>query len=137
MIFPGLVEALQALAATDQRCAIVTNKPEGLTRLLLHELDLARACGAIVGGDNLQVCKPDPRPLHYATGLLGADIDQAVMIGDSSVDAQAAAAAGVPFLLFEGGYGVHECDGLAVAGRFGDFAGLPALIGTEKLTEKS
>jgi phosphoglycolate phosphatase len=124
-IFPGVVDALTALS--DHPCAVVTNKPEGLARLLLDQLDLSRFFGAVVGGDTLPVCKPDAAPLLHALAGLGA-AGAAVMIGDSAVDAAAAAAAGAAFLLFERGYGPVDKDLSGVHRGFGKFADLPPLV---------
>ena len=127
MIFPGVDACLRGFAAGGHAMAIVTNKPRGLAQKLLEDIGLAGYFGAIVGGDSLAVAKPDPAPLRHALELLGSD-GPAVMIGDSDVDGRAAMAAGVPFLLYERGYGVAECDGLAVAGRFAEFGQLAALV---------
>lgn len=127
MIFPGVIAALTELAADGYVCAVVTNKPERLARLLLDQLDLTRHFAAVVGGDTLAVCKPDPAPLHHALDALGQGA-AAVMIGDSDVDARAAAAAGLPFALFLGGYEPDRCRDEQVAGWFAGFAELPALV---------
>jgi phosphoglycolate phosphatase len=127
MIFPGVVTALEVIAATGASCAVVTNKPEALARLLLDQLDLARFFGVVVGGDSLAVCKPDPQPLRHALLALQAK-GTAVMIGDSEVDARAALAAGIPFLLYRGGYEVDGCGADLCAGAFDDFGELPALL---------
>lgn len=125
-IYPGVIDSLTALAAHP--CAVVTNKPERLARLLLDELNLTRFFDAVVGGDTLTVCKPDPAPLLHALGKIGADRAGALMIGDSMVDAAAAQAARMPFLLFEGGYGPVDKDSLGVHMCFRDFAGLPPIV---------
>jgi len=99
-----------------------------MSRQLLDALHLSPYFAAIVGGDSLPVSKPDPAPLHHALIALGAAAGEALMVGDSRVDATAAAAAGMPFLLFEGGYGRDECAGANVFGRFAVFAELFDLI---------
>jgi phosphoglycolate phosphatase len=50
------------------------------------------------------------------------------MIGDSAVDAAAAAAAQMPFMLFEGGYGFEECQFVMHEQRFDHFDRLPHLV---------
>jgi phosphoglycolate phosphatase len=50
------------------------------------------------------------------------------MIGDSAVDAAAAAAAQMPFMLFEGGYGFEECQFVTHEQRFDHFDRLPHLV---------
>ncbi|WP_338467469.1 HAD-IA family hydrolase [Novosphingobium sp. ZN18A2] len=126
-IFPGVIAALSELARYGYPMAIVTNKPERLARQLIAQLDLERFFPAVVGGDTLAVCKPDPAPLLHARQLL-TEGDGAIMIGDSKVDAHAAAAAASPFLLYQAGYGKDECAFVASEHRFTDFGELPALI---------
>lgn len=128
MIFPGVVEALDTLMGAGHRCAVVTNKPESLTRLLLDQLDMTRFFGAVVGGDTLPTCKPDPAPLRHALAQLDTPAP-AIMIGDSAVDARAAEGAGLPFMLYARGYEADGCSAGLVAGRFEEFRHLPASIG--------
>jgi phosphoglycolate phosphatase len=126
MVFPGVTAALEALRSAGHRCAVVTNKPEGLARLLLDQLDMTRFFAAVVGGDTLPVCKPRPEPLRHALEHAGAG--QALMIGDSTVDAQAARAAAMPFVLYERGYEADSCARAACAGSFARFDALPVLV---------
>lgn len=126
MIFPGVIDALTALC--DHPCAVVTNKPEGLARLLLDQLDLSRFFRAVIGGDTLSVCKPDPAPLRLALSSLGPELRHATMIGDSMLDARAAQAAGLPFILYEAGYEADSCEEVPVYASFAAFGQLPALI---------
>lgn len=128
MIYPGTIAALAGLRAQGHLCAVVTNKPERLARLLLDQLDLSLFFDAVVGGDTLSVCKPDPAPLRYALAELSADPNSALMIGDSSIDAAAAGAAGMPFLLFEGGYGPMDKHLSGVHISFREFAELSSLV---------
>ena len=125
IMFPGVPEALASLAGHP--CAVVTNKPAGLARLLLDQLDLSRFFGAVIGGDTLPLCKPHPEPLRYAVAVLQAG-RQAMMIGDSPVDARAAAAAAMPFLLYEKGYEAAGCRDLPVFASFAAFDDLPPII---------
>jgi phosphoglycolate phosphatase len=127
--FPGVVAALDVLAAAGHACAVVTNKPEMLARRLLDQSDMSRFFTVVVGGDTLPVGKPDPAPLHHALrALSGARATSATMIGDSDIDARAAAAAGIAFALFLGGYEPDRCNEETVAGTFDSFAQLPALV---------
>jgi phosphoglycolate phosphatase len=117
-IYPGVIEALDAMLAMDLRLACVTNKAAAFTEPLLAHMGLARYFGAVVSGDTLAVKKPDPAVLHHACALLGVDSTRALMIGDSANDALAARAAGMPVLLVTYGYSegmpvdTIECDGL-------------------------
>jgi phosphoglycolate phosphatase len=127
-IYPGVEAMLALLAAQSHPMAIVTNKPEGLARTLLAGLAIDRYFPAIVGGDTTSAPKPHRAPIDHAIAMLGASAAAAVLIGDSDIDASAAQNAGVPFILFEGGYGADAWDELPIHCRFRNFSELPALI---------
>ena len=133
-LYPGVEETLDQLARAGFAMAVITNKPEGLSRALLADVDLAGRFVTVVGGDTTPRGKPDPAPIRHGLAELGAQPEQAILIGDSAVDAAAARALPMPFLLFEGGYGADECDPGDVAGRFASFRDLPPLI--ERLTRR-
>jgi phosphoglycolate phosphatase len=58
----------------------------------------------VIGGDALPQRKPDPEPLLHAAARLGIEPGACLMIGDSSNDAMAARAAGMPIVLVPYGY---------------------------------
>jgi phosphoglycolate phosphatase len=128
-LYPHVEETLDLLARAGFAMGVVTNKPEGLSRSLLADLQLAKRFVTIVGGDSTPYTKPDPAPILQALAALGARPERAILIGDSAIDAAAARAFLMPFLLFEGGYGADECDPADVAGRFTSFGDLPTLVG--------
>lgn len=127
-LYPGAISALETLASSGHILAIVTNKPEALSRNLLTQLGLVDHLAAIIGGDTAAKAKPHPEPLIMALETIGIPPERAVFVGDSPIDAQAARACAIPFILFEGGYGAHECAEEAVYARFDEFAALPAII---------
>jgi len=131
IIYPGVPAALTEFQKLGTSLAIVTNKPEALARWTLEELDLARFFSAIVGGDSADEAKPSPKPIMRALEGINARPDHSALVGDSPIDAQAAAAARLRFVLFEGGYDAAGCSGAAVAARFAHFGELKAL--TERL----
>ncbi len=124
-LYPGVRAALDALAAAGHRLGICTNKPEAPARAVLGHFGLDGVFAVVVGGDTLAARKPDPAPLHHAVGRLGGG--PALFVGDSEVDAETAAAAGVPFALFAQGYRKAAIDTLPHQALFRDFAELPAL----------
>ena len=65
-MYPGAMDAVEALKSAGFSVGICTNKPEGLARQLLTELDVIDAFGSLVGADTLPVRKPDPAPLFEA-----------------------------------------------------------------------
>jgi len=100
--YPGAQRALDALINAGSALAICTNKPEGLTRLLIEALGWTGRFTAIVGGDTLPVRKPDPAPLLEAIARAGGG--KAVFVGDSSTDVDTARAAGVPIVAVSFGF---------------------------------
>ncbi len=102
--FPGVPEALDALAGAGARLAVCTNKRTDLAVALLEALDLAERFDAIVGADLVPAGKPDPGHLIAAIGRAGGRRDRAVMVGDSVSDARAARAAAIPLVLVSFGY---------------------------------
>ena len=92
--FPGVIPALQQLKARGYRLACVTNKPEKFTLPLLQKAGLADFFEMVVSGDTLPKKKPDPLPLLHVCQKLGTLPAEAMLVGDSETDIQAAHAAG-------------------------------------------
>lgn len=102
--YPGAGEALYGLRARGVRVALCTNKPERFIAPLLDALGWAALFDAIVGGDTLPERKPSAAPLLYIAERFGVAPADALMVGDSRTDADAAQAAGMPLLLVRYGY---------------------------------
>ncbi len=102
--FPGVADTLASLAARQCRLAICSNKPEAMSRTVLKELGLAHFFPVVLGGDSLEVRKPDPVHLTTTITRAGGAADSAVMVGDSITDVAAARAAGVPVIVVNWGY---------------------------------
>jgi phosphoglycolate phosphatase len=126
VIYPGVIAALDALAATGHALGICTNKPLAPARAVLRHLGLDARFGAVLGGDSLPQRKPDPAPLRATAAAL--DATAVVYVGDSEVDAATAAAAGLPFALFTEGYRKVPVAELPHDRAFADFAALPGIV---------
>ena len=103
--YPGMVPALETLAAQGWTLAICTNKPMAPTNALLNSLGLAHYFALVLGGDSLSVRKPDPRHVLAVLERLDMRPARAVMIGDHRNDIQAALGAGVRSIFAAWGYG--------------------------------
>lgn len=125
--YPGAREALEELRASAA-LAVCTNKPQRLAQAILGRLHLAQYFARIVGGDSLPFRKPDPRVLAAIVGELGAECREAVMVGDSEVDAATAQAAGVPFVLMTHGYHRGPIGEIASLATIDTFAQLAPVI---------
>ncbi len=103
-LYPGVVEALDALAAAGFRLAVCTNKYEGQSVALLRLLGIGDRFAAICGRDTFPQSKPDPRHLTGTIAHAGGDPARAVMVGDSRTDIDTAKAAGIPVVAVTFGY---------------------------------
>lgn len=122
----GALSALEALRAAGHKMAVCTNKPYALTLQVLKCLEIDGYFDAVIGGDSLEVKKPDPAPLFKAMEMLGQDA--CIYVGDSEVDAQTAQNAKQPFFLFTDGYRKASVEDLNAQAVFDDFAELQGLI---------
>jgi len=100
--FPGVVAAMDALAARGVRLAICTNKLEGLARKFVHAIGWDGRFAAIVGGDTTPSAKPNPEPLLAMIEAAGGG--RCAFVGDSISDTGAAIAAKVPCVALTFGF---------------------------------
>ncbi len=104
VLFPGVLNALDGLAARGHRLAVCTNKPERHSRLLLDALAVTDRFAAIAGRDTYPFFKPDPRHLTLTVEAAGGLPHDAIMIGDSRTDVDTARGAGLPVICVPFGY---------------------------------
>jgi len=126
--FPGVIDAIDVLAAQGHRFAICTNKLERLSVLLLEKLKLTARFAAICGQDTFGVQKPDPEIFRRTVAAAGGDPRDAVMIGDSVTDIRTARAAGVPVIAVDFGYSDRPVADFSPDRIIGHFSQLPAAV---------
>ncbi len=95
---PGLRDLLHWLKGRF-RTAVVTNRSDTMTRVLT-EFGLADAFEEVVTALDVTHPKPHPEPLHKALAAFNIPPERLLYVGDSPLDEQAAAAAGVRFAAF-------------------------------------
>jgi phosphoglycolate phosphatase len=103
-LYPGLDKLLTQLATLSIPWGVVSNKPEGLTRDIISQLQLNYAPQSIVGGDTLSVAKPHPEPLLLAAKQCSAIPEHCLYVGDHRRDIIAAKAAGMTAIAASYGY---------------------------------
>ncbi len=130
-LFPGVAETLASLKAGGARLAVLTNKPQSLTDLLLPQLELDGMFAAIYGAGRKTYTKPDPRIFHDVVEDCGGG--PAVMIGDSITDLNTARAASVPCILMSYGFTPVPARDLGADMVLDDFAQLPQALRDLKL----
>jgi phosphoglycolate phosphatase len=124
--YPGVAQALDALAADGAALALCTNKVERLTHALVAALGWQKRFASVVGGDTLPTRKPDPAMLHRAIALAGGG--PALFVGDSITDADTARAAGVPFVAVSFGFSDRPVEALGADLVIDAFAELPGAV---------
>lgn len=107
-LYPGVEELLIHLQQAGVPMAVVTNKPMAFTTPLLKAMKIEQYFDQVLGGDSLPVKKPDPLPLLSVLEATGCAPEQALMLGDSRNDVDAARAAGCPVVCVSYGYNHGE-----------------------------
>ena len=130
-VFPGVHDALAALRDGGAKMGVCTNKYAEYSVRLLADLGLDGFFGGVVlGGDSLPVRKPDGRHVLGVIERLGGTAGQAVMIGDSETDVNAARDAGVPVIAVSFGYSDTPAAELGADAVIDAFADLAAALDT-------
>lgn len=122
--YPGVAQFLWDAVRRGQRLAVCTNKRHTEALRMLAHFGLMKFFGPVVGADSADHPKPHPAPLDRVLDTLRADAAEAVLIGDTHVDAQCARNAGVDFVWHRRGYGQAQVATLPMAGSFDTFGEL-------------
>jgi phosphoglycolate phosphatase len=102
--FDGVVAGLQALWRRDFKLACVTNKSERFSIPLLEQSGLLGFFDCVVSGDSLPQKKPHPLPLQHVCNKFEVPTYEAMLVGDSNTDVEAAHAAGSFIITVPYGY---------------------------------
>lgn len=103
-VYDGVVPLLENLRQHGHRMAVCTNKQKGTAMHVLDALGIGGYFDVVVGGDEVEFRKPDPRHIDVVLDRMGASRADALFIGDSENDIEAAVAAGVPCVAVSFGY---------------------------------
>lgn len=94
-VYDGVLRCLRYCQSQQLHLACITNKPLAPAKQLLSQLNLLSYFSLVLGGDSLDHRKPHPAPLLHALAYYDVLPDQAIMVGDSRNDVEAAHAAGM------------------------------------------
>jgi phosphoglycolate phosphatase len=97
-MLPSAAATVRYLHDERLRLAIVSQKLRHLVFAVLERYDIAECFEIVLGGQDVPAFKPDPRGLQLALDRLGVDADDALYVGDTVIDAEAAANAGLRFI---------------------------------------
>jgi len=79
----------------DKKNAILSNKPSGFIEKILKALSFFKPFDSIIGGDSLDVKKPDPKGLLLMMSKFNCPPEKTLMVGDSAIDIETGKHAGV------------------------------------------
>lgn len=127
--YPGSVEALDRLSARGAVLCVATNKPTDLAVALFDAIGLSDRFAVICGPQSVSARKPDAAHIRETVLLAGGDPAQAIMVGDSITDLDAARATGVPCILTTFGYTDTPAAELGADALIAHFDELPGVIG--------
>lgn len=96
-LYPHTPALLRDLKARGCQTAIVTTKLRRRINQILDQFSSSALIDLVVGAEDVRAEKPSPEGLLWAINHLGISPEQALYVGDSLVDAQAAQRAGVCF----------------------------------------
>lgn len=129
--FPQIVDTLKQLHEMNIPMGVCTNKPEMLSRQILAGLDLSKYFKSVIGGDTTSTRKPDAQPVLRCLQELASTPQASLMIGDSSVDVEAARAAGVTVAVVPWGYRSQPIESLGADFILEDLTELPLMAGAD------
>jgi len=107
-LYPQVRDTLLALRAQGVKLAVVTNKESRYTQVVLDAHGLSSLFDLVISGDTFSTKKPDPVGVGHVLSRFGVAPARALFVGDSSIDAATAQAAGVPVWLLPYGYNMGQ-----------------------------
>lgn len=93
--FPGIPELLEELRAREIRSAVLSNKPDHATRVIVGELFADHDFGVVRGALDGVPLKPDPTSALEAASALGSSSEETIFVGDTPVDMETGTNAGM------------------------------------------
>ncbi len=107
-LYPQVRETLVALRNQGVKLAVVTNKEGRYTQVVLDAHQLTNMVDMVIGGDTLPTKKPNPAGVAQCLAKFGVVPERALFVGDSSIDAATARAAGIAIWLLPYGYNMGQ-----------------------------
>ncbi len=106
--YPGIIEMLDRLSAEGILFAVASNKYQEGTETLMKKYFGAYDFVCILGQRNGKPIKPDPEIVREAMAAAGVSLEETVYCGDSDVDMQTGANAGVKTIGVTWGFRTRE-----------------------------
>jgi HAD superfamily hydrolase (TIGR01549 family) len=131
----GANELVAELAKRGHQIVLATSAPEEELKMLLNVLDVDSSLTAVTSAEDVGTAKPDPDIIQSALDKVSVSADDAVMVGDSVWDIEAANRAGVVSVgLLSGGFGAEELRSAGAAAVYDSVADLLRQLDGSPLT---
>lgn len=98
LVYPEAITTLQILKENNKKTGIVTTKARYRVEEVLQKYDIAQYIDVIVGGDDVEMPKPEAEGLLKAIAAVRTSKRRTLYIGDNITDALTARNAGVEFV---------------------------------------
>ena len=97
VVYEGIPEALQRIQANGaaRKLAVLSNKPVNPSRAIVEALGLSPFFVQVYGGNSFETKKPDPLGVRTLLNQTGTSAENAMIVGDSSVDVLTGRNAGI------------------------------------------
>lgn len=99
-LYPDALFVLDTLQAEGKKMALISTSLRANFIRVLDKYDIHHYFDVVMGWEDSTEHKPHAEPLEKALEKLGGTKDQAIMIGDTDNDIEAAHAAGIDSILF-------------------------------------
>ena len=106
-LYPGIKPFLSSLKSAGKLLALATNAHRNSALESLEHLGIASVFDAIACHDDVAHPKPAPDMLYYILEELHIPKASAVFVGDGPRDEEAAAAAGIDYIMVDWGFTEH------------------------------
>jgi len=93
--YDGIPTLLDELAARKLTLAVLSNKADDFTKMMVAYFFPGTEFAAVVGAREGQARKPDPAPALEISALMGVPPDETIFLGDTRTDMETARRAGM------------------------------------------
>lgn len=97
IVYEGIPEALKQIQGNgvERKMAVISNKPVNPSRAIVEALGLSPFFVSVYGGNSFDTKKPDPLGVNTVLQETGIAREQAMIVGDSSIDVLTGRNAGI------------------------------------------
>lgn len=132
--FPGAADLLRTVAKRGAKVVLASSSEEKDVEALLEAIDADDALAGVTSAGDVDEAKPDPEVFETALEKAGASPADALVVGDTVWDIEAARRAGLQTVcLLSGGISRGELDGAGALAVYDDAAALLADLDSSPL----